>query len=271
MVPRQQSHGQATFIPILIANLFPLVELIFLDWQIQNVLFIYWIEIGLHVLIYSGLVLFAGREPKPEGRTIDPVTLSVPFLTTNSDSIQPVDWMPPIYGRNVRYAAGLLVWGLGFWACLSVLMIVLPSSESLELPAGSTAIPIEEYISVISDAYSPEILGNALVLGVSQLLAIRREFFGQQKYEQLSAPMTAEIPVRKVVFWILLTGIAIFVFPIASLPLVAVFDTTTITQIGTAMIVVLGKLTIEWSAFQAQQLEEPKGVARWFTPEKLPV
>lgn len=262
-----QSSDRATFIPVIIANLLPLAGIALLGWQPEEILFVYWLEIGSFVVLYSGLLLFAKREPKPDDRTITPPTFSIPLLNTQSGPIRPFESMPPIYRRNVRYTLGLLVWGLVFWWCLAILMIVLPSHGSLELSSSNEGVPLRDVISVVAAAFSPVILLNALLLVVSQLVTVRREFFGRQAYERLSAPMIAEIPVRLILFWFLLTIFAQLVFPLLLWPLYATFDTRSVTGIGISALVIFGKLTIEWSTFRARRLEKSNGIARWFTLE----
>lgn len=105
----------------------------------------------------------------PENRTVSPVTLSVPFLSPRSGTARPVEWVPPIYYRTVSYAAGLLVWGLGFWLWLSVSMVVLPSPVVVENPYSNSEA-IYEYASIFASVVSPEILPSALALLVSQLV-----------------------------------------------------------------------------------------------------
>lgn len=264
---RRRSRDRATFLPTLASNLAVLAGIAVLGWRAQNVLFVYWVEIGSFVVIYSGLTLFAEREPSPEGRTVSPVTLPVPFLSSRSGSARPVEWLPPVYYRNVRYAAGLLVWGLGFWLCLSLLMVVLPSPEPLAAP-GEASVRLGDYVSIVAAPVSPGTLASVFALIVSKLVNVRRGFLDQRRYERLSAPMTAEIPARQVVFWFLLIPVAQFVVPLLTLPLVDVVGTRTLTQVGVASVVVLGKLTVEWSAFRARQCGESDGVAGWFTPEE---
>lgn len=267
MMP-SRSRDQATFVPILASNLLPLAGIAFLGWRAPDVLFVYWVEIGSLVVLYSGLTLFAQREPNPDERTVSPVTIPVPFLSSRSGSTRPVDSLPPIYYRNVRYAAGLFVWGLGFWLCLSMLMVVLPSPEPLTIPEGRDTVPFGAYVSIVANNVSPAALYSALALIVSQVATVGREFLDRRTYERVTAPMTAEVPVRQVVFWFLLTPVAEFVLPLVTLPLVEVFGTRTLTEVGVATVVVLGKLTIEWSAYRARQQEKVDGVAGWFTPEE---
>lgn len=190
-----------------------------------------------------------------------------PFLNTPSEPIRPFDRLPAIYPRNVRYVTGLFAWGIVFWWCLAVVMIVLPSHGTLELSSTGEGVPIGDVISVVASAFSPFVLGNAVVLLVSQLVTIRREFFGQQTYTRLSAPMIAEIPVRVIVFWFLLAIFAQLVFPLLLWPLSAAFDTIRVTEIAISALVIFGKLTVEWSTFRSRWVAKSDGIARWFTHE----
>ena len=260
-------RDRAAFLPVLVGNLLPLSGIAFLQWEPAQVLFVYWIEIGFFIALYSGLVLFAERDPRPDDRNINPPTVSIPFLDTPSGPIRPFDRLPSIYPRNVRYATGLLLWGIVFWWCLAVVMIVVPSNGSLELSYSGEGVPIGDVISVIAAAFSPFVLGNAVVLLVSQLVTIRREFFGQQTYTRLSAPMIAEIPVRVIVFWFLLAIFAQLVFPLLLWPLYAAFDTIRVTEIAVSALVIFGKLTVEWSTFRSRWVAESDGIARLFTHE----
>ncbi|WP_228371017.1 MULTISPECIES: DUF6498-containing protein [unclassified Natrinema] len=267
MVRRAQAHSWVPFLPVLIANLFPMAGIALLDWRPEEVLFVYWLEIGSFVVLYSGLVLFAKRQSRPSDRNIDPLSFSFPFVTPRKTPIQPFDRIPPIYPRNVQYAIGLFVWGLVFWWCLAVLMILLPARATLELSASGEGVPIGDVVSIIGNAFSPVILLNACLLFISQLMMIRREFFGRRRHEQLSAATIAEFPIRVIVFWFLLTIFAQLIFPLLLWPIALVFDTATVTELGISTLVIAGKLTIEWATRQSQWSGESDGITRWFTPE----
>lgn len=71
-------NDRDTFIPVLITNLLPLGGIVLLGWQPEEVLSVYWVEIGLFIAIHSGLALFAAREP--DDRQFTPPTLAIPFL-----------------------------------------------------------------------------------------------------------------------------------------------------------------------------------------------
>lgn len=254
-------------LPLLIANLFPLVGIALLDWHPEEVLFVYWLEIGSFVVLYSGLVLFAKRESRPADRNIDPLSFSLPFVNARETPIQPFDRVPAVYPRNVRYAIGLFVWGLVFWWCLAVLMVLMPARATLELSTSGEGVLIGDVLSIIGNAFSPAILVNACLLFVSQLVTIRREFFGRQRHERLSAATIAKLPIRVIFFWFLLTIFAQLVFPLLLWPIALVFDTATVTEVGVSTLVIAGKLTIEWATRESQWSGESSGIARFFTPE----
>ncbi|MDS0475885.1 DUF6498-containing protein [Natrinema sp. 1APR25-10V2] len=246
---------RAAFVPILVGNLLPLAGIAFLGWRLPFVLFVYWVEIGLLVVTYSGLALFVRRKPRTERRSITPPSISVPFLNTRSGTIRPFERLPPIYRRNVPYAIGLLGWGLGLWWCLSFLMIVQPSQGTPLVWSSEEGIFLESIVAIVS----PALLITTMFLFASQLVQIRREFLGEQRYERLSAPMIAEIPIRVIVFWFLLTVFAQLIYPILLWPLFALFDSRTVTELGISSLVVAGNVTIEWSTLKARRLEEPDG------------
>ncbi|SFS67024.1 DUF6498-containing protein [Halostagnicola kamekurae] len=265
---RSLQLGEKTaFLPLLVANLFPLAGIAFLEWHPEEVLFVYWLEIGSFVVLYSGLVLFAKRESRPADRNIDPLSFSLPFVNARETPIQPFDRVPAVYPRNVRYAIGLFVWGLVFWWCLAVLMVLMPARATLELSASGEGVPIGDVVSIIGNAFSPAILVNACLLFVSQLVTIRREFFGRRRHERLSAATIAELPIRVILFWFLLTIFAQLVFPLLLWPIALVFDTATVTEVGVSTLVIAGKLTIEWATRESQWSGESSGIARFFTPE----
>lgn len=258
-----RSDDRAAFVPILVGNLLPLTGIALLGWRPSAVLFVYWLEIGLLVIAYSGLALFAHREPRTESRAITPPSISVPLLNTCSGKIQLFERLPPIYRRNVPNAVGLLCWGLGFWFCLSFLMIVHPSQGTPIGWSSEGGILLESIVAIAS----PTLLITTMVLFASQLVTIRREFVDEQRYEQLSAPMIAEIPIRVILFWFLLTLFAQLVYPVLLWPLFALFDSRTVTELGISLLVIAGNSTIEWSTVKARRLEDPDGFAGWFAPE----
>lgn len=257
-----QFPDRSLFGLILIANSLPIAGLLVLDWHVYEALFVYWVELGLFVTLYSGLALFAQREATADDRTITPPTISVPFVSSREGSTRPIGRLPPIYYRNVRYVIGMLVFGLAFWFLLSYLFVVLPYPGPLHVRPS-----VQVVISRIEAASSPARLALAIPLFLAHLAVVRREFFGRRQYERRSAPTIAEIPIRYVLFWLVLSVGTTIVLPVG----MWAFDELGIpTSNGTtaiAAVVVGAKLAIEWSQFRARQRDEPAGMARWLTPE----
>ncbi|SFS67041.1 DUF6498-containing protein [Halostagnicola kamekurae] len=249
---------------LLLGNLFPLTGIAVLGWQLHEVLFVYWLEVGFIVVLYSGLVLFASREPRPDDQNLNPPSLPIPLLETRTGQIQPVGWMPPIYRRNVPYAVGLFVWGLVFWWSLSVLLIIFSYPEPVETGAEGRAL-FGEGVAAITATATPGLLLNGLVLLAAQLLFVRH-FFAQHVYETLSAPMIAEIPARQIGFWIVVGVGAQIVVPLLLWPVAIVFDAKSAIESGIPLLTIFAKVTMEWSIYGGRWIDQSDGLARWFTP-----
>ncbi|MFB1063433.1 DUF6498-containing protein [Natrinema sp. H-ect4] len=249
---------------LLLGNLFPLAGIAVLGWQLHEVLFVYWLEVGFIVILYSGLVLFASREPRPDDRDFNPPTLNIPLLDTRSGIIQPVDWLPPLYRRNVPYAVGQFVWGIVFWWSLSVLLIIFSYPEPVETGAEGRPLFGEGLAAIVATS-SPVLLLNGLVLLVSQLLFVRH-FFVHHTYKTLSAPMIAEIPARQIGFWIVVGVVVQIVVPLLLWPVAIVFDAKSAIESGIPLLAVFAKLTMEWSIYGGRWIDQSDGLARWFTP-----
>jgi hypothetical protein len=255
---RDEERGAiSSFAPVLLANLLPLGGFIWFGWHIREVLVIYWLEILVTLILYSGAALFAERRIVLEGRTLflpgvnRKKELDESTWGTDPEGVRLADRLPLIYRRNARLVWRSLVWGIGF-----------------------SALPLVLYQSAIEAAISPAVVGSVLVMAVSQLAEIRREFFGEQKYEAMSAHMVLEIPCRIIFFmgaWILLLQtVGIFFL----LGVGAVFGSTAkhvrtenVIEIVYVTVLVLGKFTVEWARFRANHEENPGRIRNWFTPQ----
>jgi len=262
MVPNRRTAGDADrreFVPVVLSNLLPLVGVVVLDWNLVQVLATYWIEMAVMLVVYSGAALFAERPIVLDGRD-----LYLPGVSDETELGEKWDGdprrvhlpgsLPPIYPRN------------GFMIFMSLLF-----------GAFWVAIPVWgefEYLPVAS-AVSPTVLVAAFGIGVSQLAEIRREFFGQRRYEEMSVHMVLEIPLRVIVF---AGGLLLVLHVVGILVLVAihqlvgpwVFETVLtgrVIAICYALVVILAMLAVEWSRFWASREPDPGGLADWFTPE----
>ena len=269
MAASTRSCSNTSFRLAVLVSLVLVGAIVVLDWPAQNALFVYWVEIGLSIPLYSVLVLFAKRKPQPNERTIDPLTIPVPFVSRRSGSTRLARWLPPLHWRNGRYAVGLLLGGLVVWSCLATLFVYLPAPDPIRLRPDRSGIPLAQALSLVSDAYSHWAVGGGIVLFCGHFWAIHQWFFARRQYTSLSAPMISEMLFRQLAFWFAVTAFAGLVFPIVSLPLVAVVDTRAITEFGLTALAVGGKLTVEWGTLQVRRDETVTKLARWFAPEEI--
>ncbi|WP_090385745.1 hypothetical protein [Natronobacterium texcoconense] len=70
-------------------------------------MFVYGAEVLLSLLLASGKALFAQQQPT-EDRDGGVLTVSNGLLTEKRGRVQVVDWLPPIYLRNVSFSLVVL-------------------------------------------------------------------------------------------------------------------------------------------------------------------
>lgn len=154
--------------------------------------------------------------------------------------------LPPIYPRNFRLVRMSLLWGFGF--------LVFPL--------------IRENFALVEEVISPPLVFTALAMLVSHLVQLRREFFAEQQYEEMSAHMVLEIPGRLLFFAAIYVALVTVVGGGTLLSLLFVVQEATgilIPEFGLgipfAAAMVIGKLMVEWSRFQAEHEQSPTGFA----------
>ena len=251
------SSVRAASLPLLAANLLPLAAIPFRGWRAYEVLFVYWIEIGLCIALYYALALFAQRDPEPDrtGR-LHPDPASFP---RRSGSIRPIERLPPVRYRNVRYVPETLVMALGFWFFCGVLFVDVPNPALSSVSQG----PLREYPAVIAAAATVEGLAlAALLFGVR--LVVGRGYFGHRQYERFSPSILADIPLRIVLFWFLLLVALQGVLFVRSL-FAGALDPTATQRLAIA-VVVASKLAIDRSLVRARYRTERSRFSRWFVP-----
>ena len=247
------------FAPAVLSNLLPLGGVVALDWEVLHVLATYWIELAAMLVVYAGAALFAERRIALDGRNLylPGVGRGTKLGPKWDDDPRPTHLpgpLPPIYRRNGFVVFMALVFGV-FWVGVPVFA---------DFP----------YVDVAS-AVSPTVLAAAVGITVSQLVEVRREFFGKRRYEEMSVHMVLEIPLRVITF----AGVLLLVLHVVGiLLLVAIgglfgpsaFETVLTGEVVAfcyALVVVLAMLAVEWSRFRATREPNPGGLADWFTPE----
>ncbi|WP_435179948.1 DUF6498-containing protein [Halorussus sp. AFM4] len=247
------------FVPVVLSNLLPLGGVVFLDWAVLQVLATYWIELAVMLIVYSAAALFAERRIVLDGRNLylPGVGRTTELGPKWDEAPRPTHLpgpLPPMYRRNAVMVFKSLVFG-AFWVGIPIYG---------EFP----------YVDVAS-AVSPAVLAAAFGIAVSQLVELRREYFGKRRYEEMSVHMVLEIPLRVIAF---MGGVLLVLHVVGVLLLLAVrelfgasvFETVLtgrVIAICYALVAMLAMLAVEWSRFWASREPDPGGLADWFTPE----
>ncbi|WP_132060456.1 DUF6498-containing protein [Halorussus amylolyticus] len=254
-----RASGRTTARLLLVANLVPLAGLAVFGWRLTHALFVYWVELGLALVLYFGVVLFAQRESKPDQKRGGSYPGPIPF-PRRSGSIRPVSWLPPIRYRNARYVPAASVIVTVIW--------LLSSRAFLEYPNFDVALGARayagEYVAYVVAAYSPEGLALAVVLFGVRLRFVSRDFFRRGLVERYSAAMLMEIPCRVALFWF---GVLVALAPVALL-VAATGAYPAIAGGLIAAIVVVSKLATDRALVRIRYRNDPGWFARLFAPNR---
>ena len=200
------------FAPVLLANLLPLVGVLAFGWNPATLLVVYAAEVLVSFPIAALKALFAAKRPQSDRDGV--VSVGDAVLTGKRGSVRPVAWLPPIYPRNVPFAASVL--GAGAWfgvfAVFPVAAAIGPGAVDWSVAGPSTL---------------------ALVAG--QCIDVWRDYLRDGRYETTSPYAVVETPARQT--FLLVVGLFALSELAASTPLLGVF--------------VLVKLGVEYSAFRA--------------------
>ncbi|MDR9380171.1 MAG: DUF6498-containing protein [Natronomonas sp.] len=257
--PRLHRSDAVAFASILLANLVPLAGIALFGWRTAEVLVLYWIEVCVMLLVYTFVAFFAELPIETDDRT---------FVLPGTSHESGRTRSPP--GRE---RVGIEVPG----PLLSIYLHdfgVISLSFVLGIALWIGPISALEITTVVRDALSPAVLVASVGIVFSHLAELRRDLFVEKRYEELSAHVVLEIPIRIVLFPLfLLLFIAFVGWPWLFFAFVAVPEIFGIAlmaaRIGFLLVsgVVLMKLTVEWARFRADRNPEPGGVTKWFLPE----
>jgi len=220
------------FVPVLLANLVPLVGVVGFGWEPSTVVVIYTLEVLWSFPLAGAKALFAQRPPRTDRESM--YDLSEAILTGKRGSLQPVGWLPPIYLRNVPFA--FAVAGGAGWFGVFIGVVLGP-----EIP-------------LVQVASRPEVVVSVAALVIGQLVEIGRDYIRDGRYETVSPFTVVETPARQAFF---------LVFLLFAVPAVG-------EAVGLAVgAFVVGKLLIEWSAFRATHGSEGRFTA-WLSGPDTP-
>ncbi|WP_246084408.1 DUF6498-containing protein [Salinadaptatus halalkaliphilus] len=206
------------FGPILVANLLPLVGVVYYGWDPATLVAIYALELLLSFPLAAAKALFARRRPPADPDDSGVVSVSSD-LTTKRGRVTVVSWLPPIYPRNVPFVTSVIV-GVA-WVCLFV------------------GVVLGEAISLAAAIAQPAVVASIAALFVGQLLEFRREYLRGGGYETVSPYTVIETPARQAFF---------LLFVLMVVPGIGTGEATFVLAAF-----VLVKLLVEWSAFRASR------------------
>ena len=212
------------FVPVLLANLVPLVGVVGFGWEPSTVVVIYALEVLWSFPLAGAKALFAQHPPRTDRESM--YDLSEAILTGKRGSLKPVGWLPPVSPRNVPFA--FAVAGGAGWCGVFIGVVLGPE------------IPLVEVAS------RPEVVVSVAALVVGQLVEIGRDYIGDGRYESVSPFTVVETPARQAFF---------LMFLLFAVPAV---DEGVDLAVGAF---VVGKLLIEWSAFRATHGSEGRFTA----------
>lgn len=210
--PPDLGDEPSAFAPILVANLLPLVGVLWLEWEPATLVLVYGLEVAVSLLVAGGKALFAQRPPPADRDGV--VSVSEARLTDKRGRVRVHESLPPIYPRNVPFALSVvlaLVFFSGFFGG-----VVVAAFE----PAGPT---------------SPEVGLSVLALVVGQLAETKRRYFGEREYERVSPYAVVETPARQ----------------LFALLYLLVWVGGLLGSTGALAVAVCVKLLVEWSTFRA--------------------
>ncbi|EMA64569.1 DUF6498-containing protein [Halorubrum kocurii] len=225
---RRSPSGATGFIPVLLANLIPLVGVLLLGWDPATLAAVYVIEAVLSIPLAGATALFAARPPAGD-REPGVISVTKTPLASKRGAFRPVSWLPPVYPRNLPFAAA--VCGATAWIAL---FVGVTFSQAFDVPTLLGR---------------PTVLASALALLAGQAVEAARDYLGRQRYAETSPYAVVETPTRRGVFLLFV----LFALP----PLHAAGG-------GVAVLAafVAAKLVVEWSAFRTAHGDDAGGGGR---------
>lgn len=218
---RDSPPAVARFAPILLGNLIPLAGVLWYGWNATTLVAVYALELLLTFPLAAAKALIAQRPPGTEEDDAGILDLSDTNLTGKRGSATVVDWLPPVYPRNIPFSAVLLGNGLGVAAFVGLL--------------------ISDATSVVDAVERPAVAVGGASLLAGQVVETWRDYVRGGAYESASPYSVVEMPARRAFFLLsVLLAIAGFVDDDGGV-------TATVVLVG----FVAAKLVVEWSAFRA--------------------
>lgn len=181
MVPTRHGGRRSTVAAsasVVIANLSPLVGVVWFGWDPRTLAVVYGLELLVAFPVAGVKALFADRPPATD-RESGVVSVSESDLVEKRGSVRVVNWLPPMYPRNAAFAAAVV--GIGTQVAIFVL------------------VALSEVTAVGTVLGRPAVLTSALALAVGQLVETV-VYLQTGRYEGVSPYAVVEIPARQGLF-----------------------------------------------------------------------
>jgi len=207
------------FVPVLLANLVPLVGVVRLQWDPATLVTLYTLELLFSFPMAAARVLFAQRPPRTDTDAESSVLDVSSDLAEKRGSVRVASWLPPVYPRALPFASRTAVAAVQF-----VLVFGVVLSNVLDVTGVLSA---------------PGVYPSLAALVVGQSVETWRDYFLGSEYADASPYSVVETPARRAFF---LTAVLV------GMPFIVAFGPG-----GVFVVLVAGKLLVEWSGYRADR------------------
>jgi hypothetical protein len=174
------------FAATVVTNLSPLVGVWLLGWDADSLAFVYTVEVLFAILFAGVKALFAQQPPDYDNlesteQTLDDMDGKAATGPSDLDrkrgGVRIVEWLPPVYPRNVPFAIK--------WFEATLIFAAL-------LPAFLARI-----VDPLAEMVRPATVLCAVSLVVSHLVTASQQYIGQREYETVSPQGIARVPMQE--------------------------------------------------------------------------
>lgn len=185
----RSKDSSVLFLATVVTNLFPVSAVFLLGWDAKTLAVVYAVELLVAVPFAGVKALFAARPPDydeletPHEDSLlreddhGGVSVGPSDLNRRRGSVTVVDWLPPVYPRNVSFATG--------WLGITLAL------------AGPLSLAFSRYTDVVATLANPAVLGSVLSLVVSHVAVIERQYFRERRYETVTPREVVDTTVRE--------------------------------------------------------------------------
>lgn len=265
MIQRFQSAaGTAELILIGTASVLPVAGSLLDVWPFTAVVLLYLLEVVTILFFYAGLAMFAAPEQQLDERERIAPPGPLPDQYFSEEPWQPVDFIPPIYPKNLRFVIPMALFGL-FMAFLAGAMFTGSGGRRTEGRIG-------DFLAQFAVFESPSVFVAGLFIVSVHLLTLSRYYFGTGRYQELTAHMALEVVVNYYTLYFYFS----FAFLLYALMMLFVMDPLPPDfwlsyGVVVAVSFLVPKLALEHSRYHGErQPELDEGFASNFSPMPPP-